>query len=99
LNRNPKIRDYISERVEGMSFEEIYSKYVDAVYRFLKFKLGDEHLVEDVLQETFLAVYENLQKIKDRGPCRFAGTGSGENHRRHTKPWQSHCRAGHPLYP
>jgi hypothetical protein len=47
LNRNPKIRDYISERVEGMSFEEIYSKYVDAVYRFLKFKLGDEHLVED----------------------------------------------------
>ncbi|NLZ44977.1 MAG: RNA polymerase sigma factor [Clostridia bacterium] len=48
-----------------MSFEEIYSKYVDAVYRFLKFKLGDEHLVEDVLQETFLAVYENLQKMKE----------------------------------
>jgi DNA-directed RNA polymerase specialized sigma24 family protein len=65
LNRDPKIRDYISERVEGMSFEEIYAKYVDAVYRFLKFKLGDEHLVEDVLQETFLAVYQNLQKIAE----------------------------------
>lgn len=51
--------------VEGMSSEEIYTKYVDAVYRFLKFKLEDEHLVEDVLQETFLAVYQNLHKIAE----------------------------------
>ncbi|NLY88882.1 MAG: sigma-70 family RNA polymerase sigma factor [Firmicutes bacterium] len=48
-----------------MSFEEIYTRYVNAVYRFLKFKLGDEYLVEDVLQETFLAVYQNLHKIAE----------------------------------
>jgi len=65
LNQTRKNRDYISERVEGMSFEEIYTRYVDTVYRFLKFKLEDEHLVEDVLQETFLAVYQNLHKIAE----------------------------------
>ncbi|HHX02125.1 MAG TPA: sigma-70 family RNA polymerase sigma factor [Firmicutes bacterium] len=46
-----------------MSFDEIYARYVDSVYSFLKFKLNDEYLVEEILQETFLAVYRNLNKL------------------------------------
>lgn len=47
-----------------MSFDEIYQAYVDTVYGFLMFKLRDEHLVEDILQETFLAVYQNTDNFK-----------------------------------
>ncbi len=48
-----------------MSFEEIYQTYVDAVYGFLMFRLQNQHLVEDILQETFLAVYQSMNKADE----------------------------------
>lgn len=47
-----------------MGFDELYRKHVDAVYGFLMFKLRDAPVAEDLLQETFLAVYQNLAKIE-----------------------------------
>lgn len=48
-----------------MSFDEIYEAYLDTVYSFLKFKLNDESLIEEILQETFLAVYRGLDRLAD----------------------------------
>jgi len=48
-----------------MRFEEIYAKYLEPVYSYLKFKLADEYLVEEILQETFLAVYRNLDQLEN----------------------------------
>ena len=48
-----------------MSFDEIYEAYLDTVYSFLKFKLNDERLIEEILQETFLAVYRGLDRLAD----------------------------------
>lgn len=47
-----------------MNFDEIYHTYLDTVYSFLKYKLRDEHLVEEVVQETFLAVYKGLAQLE-----------------------------------
>lgn len=41
-----------------MGFEKLYQTHVDAVYGYLMFKLQCPELVEDLLQETFLAVYQ-----------------------------------------
>ena len=46
-----------------MSFDEIYLRYVDSVYSFLKFRLNDDYMVEEVMQETFLAVYRGLERL------------------------------------
>ncbi len=53
--------------IQDMSFEELYQTHVETVYGFLMFKLKDPILVEDILQETFLAVYQkinNMHQIK-----------------------------------
>lgn len=46
-----------------MSFEELYQTHVETVYGFLMFKLKDPILVEDILQETFLAVYQKINSM------------------------------------
>ena len=45
-----------------MEFDRIYEEYADAVYSYLRFKLKDPHLIEDIFQETFLSVYSGLLK-------------------------------------
>jgi len=45
-----------------LDFEQLYEANVDAVYGYLMFKLNDEQLAEDILQETFLAVHQGMQK-------------------------------------
>ncbi|NLP37553.1 MAG: sigma-70 family RNA polymerase sigma factor [Firmicutes bacterium] len=42
-----------------MNFKKFYTLYADTVYSFIYFKVKDRFLAEDLLQETFLAVYKN----------------------------------------
>ncbi|WP_199614579.1 RNA polymerase sigma factor [Paenibacillus alkalitolerans] len=43
-----------------MDFDLVYEAYAEYVYSFLKSHLRDSYLVEDILQETFLSVYRQL---------------------------------------
>jgi len=45
-----------------VDFAALYRDYADTVYSYLAFKLKDQRLVEDLMQETFLAVHEKLQQ-------------------------------------
>ena len=47
-----------------MGFEELYELYVGTVYGYLMFKLNDEYLVEEILQDTFLAVYQSIDAFR-----------------------------------
>lgn len=49
-----------------MDFQAIYDKYVDVVYSYLKFKIYDQHLIEDIIQETFLSVYKGLETLQKK---------------------------------
>lgn len=46
--------------------EEIYSTYADDVYHFLLHLCKDEHLAEDLLQDTFLRAIENIDSFDER---------------------------------
>src|SRR6267142_732350 len=49
---------------EDAAFEEVYRLHGPAVLRFLTGVLGDAALVQDALQETFIAVFRNLRALK-----------------------------------
>lgn len=49
-----------------MVFEEVYNEYVDIVFNYLRQRLKDSYLIEDILQETFYAVYRNLPELKKK---------------------------------
>jgi len=46
-----------------MKFDEVYDEYADTVYSFLRFRLRDVHLAEDIFQDTFVAVHANLERL------------------------------------
>ncbi len=49
-----------------MTFEEVYNNYIDIVFNYLRQRIKDSYLIEDILQETFYAVYRNLPKLKKK---------------------------------
>jgi RNA polymerase sigma factor (sigma-70 family) len=49
-----------------MTFDELYAAYADNVYSFLRFKITDVYLVEDIFQDTFLTTYREL--LRQRFP-------------------------------
>ncbi|MCS7458918.1 RNA polymerase sigma factor [Paenibacillus doosanensis] len=45
-----------------MTFDELYASYADSVYSFLRFKIRDVHLVEDIFQDTFLTAFKEVDR-------------------------------------
>lgn len=48
-------------------FEEIYKEHYQRIFLFIQKLCGDEHLAEELSQETFLQAYKGLHKF--RGEC------------------------------
>jgi RNA polymerase sigma-70 factor (ECF subfamily) len=46
---------------------EIYERYVDAVYRFMYYRVGDAATAEDLTAEVFTQVIEAISRYEDRG--------------------------------
>ncbi len=55
--------------VEGdkQAFGLLYEKYLDEIYRFAYYKVGDSMLAEDITEETFLKTWESLPKLYAKG--------------------------------
>jgi len=49
------------------AFGELYLRYLDAIYRYIYFRVGDVHDAEDLTEQTFLRVWETLHKYRDYG--------------------------------
>ena len=49
----------------GSSFEDLYRRHVQAVFRFALSVTGDRATAEDVTSEAFLALYRNLDSIDE----------------------------------
>ena len=49
----------------GSSFEDLYRRHVQAVFRFALSVTGDRATAEDVTSEVFLALYRNLDSIDE----------------------------------
>ena len=46
--------------MKSMDFNDIYKEHAEMVYRFLLRMCNDEHLAEDLMQDTFLKAIENI---------------------------------------
>ncbi len=48
-------------------FEEIYHRYFDDVYRYIRRLSGNEHIAEEITSETFFKALKSVKKF--RGDC------------------------------
>ena len=46
-------------------FEKLYKQYVAALYRYARTCVGRPEIAEDVVSETFLALFKNLERVDD----------------------------------
>ncbi|GAB3455125.1 sigma-70 family RNA polymerase sigma factor [Actinophytocola sediminis] len=49
------------------AFAALYDKYVDVVFRYVLFRVGDRELAEDVTSETFLRALRRISSISYQG--------------------------------
>ena len=65
----PKARGFLRRRVAlkdlAMEFWEIYDQYYAKVRRFILALVKDEWATDDLIQETFLRIQENLSSLRD----------------------------------
>jgi RNA polymerase sigma-70 factor (ECF subfamily) len=49
------------------AFARLYDKYVDVVFRYVLFRVGDRELAEDVTSETFLRALRRIESVSYQG--------------------------------
>lgn len=52
--------------MKSMDFNEIYKEHAEMIYRFLLRMCNDEHLAEDLMQDTFLKAIEKIYTFDGR---------------------------------
>jgi RNA polymerase sigma-70 factor, ECF subfamily len=52
---------------DSSAFGNLYDRYVDVVYRYALFRLGDRDLAEDVTSETFLRALRRITSVSYQG--------------------------------
>jgi RNA polymerase sigma-70 factor, ECF subfamily len=56
-----------AQRLEPAALTEIHDRYYPEIYRYISYRLGDEHVCEDIAAEVFLRLLDALHK--KRGPA------------------------------
>ena len=52
---------------DQQAFGELYDRYVDTVFRYVLYRLGDRDLAEDVTSETFLRALRRISSVTYQG--------------------------------
>ena len=52
-----------AQQGDATAFGRLYDRYVDAVFRYVLFRVGDRTLAEDVTSETFLRAFRRIASI------------------------------------
>ena len=56
-----------AQQGDAAAFGELYDRYVDVVFRYVLFRVGDRPLAEDVTSETFLRAFRRIGSISYQG--------------------------------
>ncbi len=51
---------------DGKAFETLYVRYMQAIYRYVYFRVGDEIQAEDITEEVFVRAWEALPNYQHR---------------------------------
>lgn len=52
---------------DSEAFARLYDAYVERVYRFVRLRVSEEELTEDLVSQVFLKAWENLHRYKSGG--------------------------------
>ncbi len=58
---------HAAQQGDSSAFGSLYDRYVDVVYRYVLFRLGDRDLAEDVTSETFLRALRRITSVSYQG--------------------------------
>lgn len=58
---------HASQAGDAEAFGRLYNRYVDVVYRYVLFRVGDRELAEDVTSETFLRALRRITSVSYQG--------------------------------
>jgi RNA polymerase sigma-70 factor (ECF subfamily) len=64
---DPDLADVMAARVDRAAFATLYRRYVDRVYGYAFYQLGDHHDAEDATERTFMAALRAIREFEDRG--------------------------------
>ncbi|MCZ6789836.1 MAG: sigma-70 family RNA polymerase sigma factor, partial [Chloroflexi bacterium] len=54
-------------RREVAAFEQLYELFIDRIYRYLLYRVGDGHLAEDLTSAVFLKAWQSIEQYQERG--------------------------------
>jgi RNA polymerase sigma-70 factor (ECF subfamily) len=56
-----------AQQGDTQAFGQLYDRYVDSVFRYALFRVGDRTLAEDVTSETFLRAFRRITSVSYQG--------------------------------
>lgn len=64
---DPDLADVLAAQADRSAFGTLYRRYLDRVYGYAFYLLGDHHDAEDVTERTFLAALSAIGSFRDTG--------------------------------
>jgi len=65
--RDPDLADVRAAQRDRHAFDRLYRRYLDRVYSYAFYQLGDHHDAEDATERTFLAALAAIDRFHDQG--------------------------------
>ena len=65
--RDPDMFDVLAAQRDRGAFDVLYRRYLDRVYSYAFYQLGDHHEAEDATERTFLSALSALDRFTDEG--------------------------------
>ena len=65
--RDPDLEDVLAAQRDRAAFAALYRRYVERVYGYCFYLLGDHHDAEDATERTFLAALAAIDRYRDEG--------------------------------
>jgi RNA polymerase sigma-70 factor (ECF subfamily) len=64
---DPDLADVRAAQADRAAFGALYRRYLDRVYGYAFYLLGDHHDAEDATERTFLAAFDAIGRFRDEG--------------------------------
>jgi RNA polymerase sigma-70 factor (ECF subfamily) len=64
---DPDLAAVLAAQADRSAFDTLYRRYLDRVYAYAFYQLGDHHDAEDATERTFLAAMRALPAFRDEG--------------------------------
>ena len=69
INPLPADAELIAQAKSGQieAFGELYQRYLDPIYRYIRIRVAEDIIAEDLTELVFLRAFEALRRYKERG--------------------------------